>query len=148
MLRMDDRLGSMADPELWASLEKLHKPNDWVHLATVGRRGEPHVAPMMMGLGDGVLLFSLTGRQKKRNLRRDPRCCVSLSRPVDLAHVIVWGTMEIRTDEAAQPMWEGMIRSAFGEEGLASQHRVLSFDGTALGVLTPRHWRIYDPGGR
>ena len=35
-----------------------------------------------MGLTDTHLLFSLTGKQKVRNLERDPRGCVAISKPV------------------------------------------------------------------
>ena len=63
------------------AIATLHAPADWVHLATVGPDGGPHVTPVMMGLQDPWLLFSLTGKQKVRNLERDPRACVSICRP-------------------------------------------------------------------
>jgi general stress protein 26 len=98
---------------------------------------------MMMGLVNGQLLFSLTGKQKKRNIERDSRVCVSISQPGSMAHVIVWGTMELRHDTAAQAMWEQMITNAFGEAGLEQRSRELSIGGTSLGLLTPSHHRIY-----
>lgn len=131
------------DSKLRAAILELHEPAAWVHLATIGKGGEPHVTPMMMGLRDSYLLFSLTGKQKIRNLERDPRACVAISRPVTMAHVIVWGTMEIRRDAEAQEWWEAMIVSAFGPAGLDQRSRQLSAAGTSLGVLTPTHHRIY-----
>ena len=68
------------DPALRSAIEKLHGPADWVHLSTIDRDGGPHVTPMMMGLQDPWLLFSLTGKQKVRNLERDPRACVAISK--------------------------------------------------------------------
>ena len=131
------------DPQLLAALRLIHQPDDWVHLGTIGRAGWPHVAPVMMGVRDDVLLFSLTGKQKKRNIERDPRACVSIAQAGTLAHVLVWGNLELRHDEEAQQLWEGLIAGAFGAEGLERRRRALSLDGTSLGVLTPVRHRIY-----
>jgi PPOX class probable F420-dependent enzyme len=133
----------MMDPTLHAAIEKLHDPAAWVHLSTIDRDGGPHVTPMMMGLTDTQLLFSLTGKQKVRNLERDPRACVAISKPVTMAHVIVWGTIEIRVDDEAQQLWDAMITRAFGPDGLGKRTRSLSRDGTMLGLLTPARHRIY-----
>jgi PPOX class probable F420-dependent enzyme len=131
------------DPKLHAAIAALHDPAAWVHLSTIDRDGGPHVTPMMMGLTDTHLLFSLTGKQKVRNLERDPRACVAISKPVTMAHVIVWGTIEIRVDDAAQRLWEAMIERAFGPDGLGKRSRALSREGTMLGLLTPLRHRIY-----
>ncbi len=125
------------------AIAAVHAPDAWVHLATIGPDGEPHVTPMMMGLHEEGLLFSMTGKQKKRNIERDPRACVAISKPVSMAHVIVWGTIEMRHDDEAQQIWEAMIRSAFGEAGLGQRSRDLSLEGTSLGVMTPTRHRIY-----
>jgi general stress protein 26 len=131
------------NPELLQALRIMHKAAGWVSLGTIGKTGAPHVTPVMMGIRDDVLLFSLTGKQKKRNIERDPRVCVALSRPEDLAHVVVWGDMQLRHDAQAQALWDGLIEGAFGPEGLAQRKRELSLDGTSLGVLTPKRHRIY-----
>jgi general stress protein 26 len=131
------------NPELLQALRTMHRPNGWVSLGTVSKSGAPHVTPVMMGIGDDVLLFSLTGKQKKRNIERDPRVCVALARPEDLAHVIVWGEMQLRHDTEAQTLWDGLIEGAFGPEGLAQRRRALALDGTSLAVLTPKRHRIY-----
>jgi PPOX class probable F420-dependent enzyme len=133
----------MMDASLRAAIEKLHDPASWVHLSTIDRDGGPHVTPMMMGLTDSHLLFSLTGKQKVRNLERDPRACVAISKPVTMAHVIVWGTIEIRVDDDAQQLWNAMITRAFGPDGLGKRTRSLSRDGTMLGLLTPARHRVY-----
>jgi len=103
----------------------VHAADGWVSLGTVGKGGWPHVTPVMMGVRDDCLLFSLTGKQKKRNIERDPRVCVSLSRSIDLAHVIVWGEMQLRHDAEAQGLWDDLISGAFGAEGLAARRRIL-----------------------
>ena len=131
------------DTELVAAIEKIHTPAGWVHLATTGPDGSPHVAPMMMGLGDGVLLFSLTGKQKKLNLERDPRATVSLAQAGTLAHVIAWGSIEMRHDDEAHGLWADMIKNAFGDSGYVDRKRPLSLEGTSLGVMTITRHRIY-----
>ena len=137
----------MLDPELLAALRILHRPAGWVHLATTGPGGWPHVAPMMMGVHDDMLLFSLTGKQKKRNIERDPRVSVAIARPEDLAHIILWGRMALRHDPAAQELWDDLIRGAFGQAGLDQRRRALSLDGTSLGVMVPTRHRIYQVTG-
>ena len=139
---MNNRANTL-DPKLERAIRSLHAPTDWVHLATIQRDGEPHVTPMMMGVRPPALLFRLTGKQKVRNLERDARACVAISRPVTMAHVIVWGMIELRWDAEAQEIWNGMIRDAFGPEGLAKRARALSREGTCLGVMTPIRHRIY-----
>ncbi|HPF27101.1 MAG TPA: pyridoxamine 5'-phosphate oxidase family protein [Steroidobacteraceae bacterium] len=131
------------DQKLQSAIEKLHEPAAWVHLATVGRDGGPHVTPMMMGLKPPHLLFSFTGKQKVRNLERDPRGCVAISKPGTMAHVIVWGPIVLRHDAEAQAIWNEMISRAFGPEGLGQRNRALSPEGTQLGLMTPERHRIY-----
>ena len=131
------------DPELREAIEKIHTPAGWVHLATIGPDGSPHVAPMMMGLGDGCLLFSLTGKQKKRNLERDPRATVSLAQTGTLVHVIAWGSVEMRHDDEAHGLWADMIKNAFGDSGYVDRKRPLSLEGTSLGVMTVTRHRVY-----
>ena len=138
---------TIVSPDLAAAIRAIHPPDGWVHLATVAPDGGPHVTPVMMGLHTDGLLFSLTGAQKKRNLQRDPRACVSISREASLAHVIVWGTIELRHDAEAQKLWDNLIISAFGENGFAQRARTLSMEGTSLGIMRPKRHRIYGLDG-
>jgi len=132
------------DKKLVDAIKTIHKPDEWVHFASIGPDGGPHVTPLMMGIHEQGLLFSFTGKQKKRNLERDPRACVSICKPVVMSHVIVWGEVEIRHDEEAQEMWNVMIEEAFGEDRLNQIQRKLSLEQTSLGVLKPDRYRIYD----
>ena len=126
------------DEKLIEAIKKIHEPDGWVHFSSIGPDGGPHVTPLMMGIHEEGLLFSFTGKQKKRNLERDPRACVSISKPVTFGHVIVWGSVEIRHDEKAQEMWNEMIRTAFGEERFKQIYRrKLSIEQTSLGILSP-----------
>ena len=132
------------DKKLVDAIKTIHEPDEWVHFSSIGPDGGPHVTPLMMGIHQQGLLFSFTGKQKKRNLERDPRACVSICKPVVMSHVIVWGEVEIRHDEEAQEMWNVMIEEAFGEDRLNQIQRKLSLEQTSLGVLKPDRYRIYD----
>jgi len=131
------------EKELIEAISSIHDPGGWVHLSTSGINGEPHVTPMMMGMSDEALLFSLTGKQKKLNLQRDSRACVAISKPVVMDHVIVWGSIKLHHDDRAQQIWNEMIRNAFGQERLDQISRKLSFEQTSLGLMTPKRYRIY-----
>ncbi|MDV5149979.1 PPOX class F420-dependent oxidoreductase [Streptomyces sp. SBC-4] len=57
--------------------ERIDAPHLW-YVATVDADGAPHVSPMWVGLdGDLVFFNTAVGRVKERNLRRDPRVCLS-----------------------------------------------------------------------
>ncbi|MEU3824992.1 PPOX class F420-dependent oxidoreductase [Streptomyces sp. NPDC029080] len=63
--------------------ERIEAPNIW-YVATVDADGAPHVSPMWVGLeGDLVVFNTAVGRIKERNLRRDPRVCLSSADPDD-----------------------------------------------------------------
>lgn len=63
--------------------ERIEAPNIW-YVATVDADGAPHVSPMWVGLeGDLVVFNTAVGRVKERNLRRDPRVCLSHAHPDD-----------------------------------------------------------------
>jgi PPOX class probable F420-dependent enzyme len=61
---------SMSNDEAAAFIERGHT----LIVASVGRHGMPHVAPMWYVVDDGRVVFrSFTKSQKITNLRRDPR---------------------------------------------------------------------------
>jgi PPOX class probable F420-dependent enzyme len=53
-------------------------------VSTIGPKGEPQVTPIWFVWKDGAVHFSLVeGRQKLRNLRRDPRASVVVVDPAE-----------------------------------------------------------------
>ncbi|ONI84206.1 PPOX class F420-dependent enzyme [Actinosynnema sp. ALI-1.44] len=55
----------------------VREPRIW-YVATTSADGSPHVSPMWVDLDGDLVLFNTTiGRVKERNLRRDPRVCLS-----------------------------------------------------------------------
>ncbi len=131
------------EQELVTALKELLTSGKWVHLATVAPDGGPHVTPVVLGFDNDALYLSVTGKQKSKNIERDPRVCISISREGDLAHLTIWGECELAVDEAAQEKWEWLIRSTLGEQALAGMQRTLSNEGTQLGVIHPSRYRIY-----
>ncbi|MEV5507361.1 PPOX class F420-dependent oxidoreductase [Streptomyces orinoci] len=62
---------------------RIEAPHIW-YVGTVNRDGSPHVSPMWLGHDGDLLLFNTAvGRIKERNLRRDPRVCLSHADPAD-----------------------------------------------------------------
>ena len=58
--------------------EVLKRPN-YGHLATLMPDGSPHVSPVWIDVdGDVVLVNTVAGRTKERNVRRDPRVALSV----------------------------------------------------------------------
>jgi PPOX class probable F420-dependent enzyme len=53
-------------------------------ISTTGKRGEPQVTPQwFLWDGEAVRISLVEGRQKLRNLRRDPRIAVAIADPAD-----------------------------------------------------------------
>lgn len=60
-------------------LDLLHKPT-FAHLTTLMPDGSPQVSPVWCDFdGTHVIINSAKGRQKDRNMRRDPRVALALS---------------------------------------------------------------------
>ncbi len=66
-------------PETYHDLLKRALP---VHLATLMPDGSPQVSPVWFDLdGDDLRINTAAGRQKDRNMRRDPRVALSIDDP-------------------------------------------------------------------
>lgn len=91
---------AMTEAEVAAFLESGHT----LQVATIGRDGSPHLAPMWYVIDEGKVVFrSFTKSQKIVNLRRDPRLTVLLERGLaytELRGVIIKGTATLIDDPA------------------------------------------------
>ncbi len=69
-------------------------------VSTIGPNGEPQTTPMWFVWQHGTVRFSLVeGRQKLRNLRRDPRLSVVVVDPADPTwYVELRGTADLQPD--------------------------------------------------
>lgn len=68
--------------EIPESHRDLLEKKGFAHIATIGPKGEPQTQPVWYSWDGTNLLFSNTrGRQKFRNLSKDPRVAVSITDP-------------------------------------------------------------------
>lgn len=131
------------DPMLVTALDALVTPGHWAHLATVGADGGPHNTPVALAYDGDALYLSVTGKQKIKNIQRDPRVCIALSRDGNLGHVTIWGTCKLKIGADAQTRWEWLICKTMGDDAGPYLKRKLSLEGTQLGIITPSKFRIY-----
>jgi PPOX class probable F420-dependent enzyme len=75
-----------------------------VTLATLNEDGSPHASPVWAARdGDDVLLSTLVGRQKERNLRRDPRVSIVAVNPENpYEYAEIRGTAALSPDGARE----------------------------------------------
>jgi len=83
-----------------AELAPLLESTAVAFVSTIGPAGEPQTTPLWFLWRDGALQFSLVdGRQKLRNLRRDPRASVVVVDPVEpTCYVELRGAVDLAAD--------------------------------------------------
>jgi PPOX class probable F420-dependent enzyme len=117
----------MSDARLTpADLELLRGPN-FGHLVTLGADGSPQVTVLWVDADDDhVLVNTVEGRTKDRNLRRDPRAAVSVVRDGDWYRwVSITGTVVERvTGSEAEAHIDSLSRRYDGEPWTAVEGQV------------------------
>jgi PPOX class probable F420-dependent enzyme len=88
------------------------------HLATLMPDGSPHVSIVWIDHADGfVLVNTVEGRVKPRNVRRDPRVAISVQDPVEPSTgIMVRGRVERITRDGAEEHIDAMERKYRGRE--------------------------------
>lgn len=83
-----------------SELEPLLHATAVAFVSTIGPKGEPQTTPIWFLWRDGAVRFSLVdGRQKLRNLRRDPRASLVIVDPADpTRYVELRGTVALVDD--------------------------------------------------
>jgi len=67
--------------QMQEGVKKLFEEANIGHLATVMPDGSPQVTPLWVDFdGEHILVNTAEGRQKPRNIRRDPRVAISVTR--------------------------------------------------------------------
>lgn len=86
--------------EIPADLEPLLRSTAVAFVSTIGPKGEPQTTPIWFLWRDGAVRFSLVdGRQKLRNLRRDPRASVVIVDPAEpTVYLELRGTVDLVPD--------------------------------------------------
>jgi PPOX class probable F420-dependent enzyme len=81
--------GGEGGVEIPAEFHELLSSQAVAFVATIGKRGEPQVTPIwFMWDGERVRLSLVEGRQKLRNLQRDPRISVVMVEPSRPTHYL------------------------------------------------------------
>jgi hypothetical protein len=88
------------------------------HVATIGPHGEPQVNPVWFGWDGEHLLFSQTkGRQKYRNIGREPRIALSIVDPTnDYRYLEVRGTVVRVDDDVDNAFINSMAKKYIGQD--------------------------------
>ena len=86
----------------WNNAKPYFETTAVAHLSTLMRDGSPHSVPVWVGTdGDRLVFFTEADALKDRNLRRDPRVALSVTKPHDpLAMAFVRGKAVERVEGA------------------------------------------------
>ncbi len=99
-------------------VKKLFLEPNFAHLATLMRDGSPQVTPVWVDIdGDRIVVNTAEGRVKPRNVRRDPRVAVSITRqqsPYDW--VVVRGRVVKITHEGADESIDKLAKKYLGQD--------------------------------
>ncbi|MDP2948324.1 MAG: PPOX class F420-dependent oxidoreductase [Chloroflexota bacterium] len=95
----------------------LQEPN-FAHLATLMPDGSPQVTPVWVDFdGTHILVNTAEGRQKPRNIRRDPRVALDLvSQENPYAHAAVRGRVVDVTNEGAEEHIDSLAKKYLGQD--------------------------------
>jgi len=92
-----------------------------LQVATIGRGGEPHLAPMWFVVDDGKIMFrSFTKSQKIVNLQRDPRLTVLVETGdayEELRGVMIRGNVRLLTEPDAVLAMYGRLAAKYAMVG-------------------------------
>ena len=96
-------------------LKTLLEDKAYGHVVTLSAKGQPRVTMVWVDVdGDEVLFNTAEGRQKPRDLRRDPRVIVSVQDPNNpQAYAVFHGTARI-TEEGARAHIDKLAKRFLG----------------------------------
>ena len=101
-----------------ASHADLLTSKGFAHVATIGPNGEPQNSPVWFDWDGTHLLFSqTTGRQKYRNLQREPRVALSIIDPANpYRYLEVRGTVDSIDDDEGNAFIDSMAKKYLGQD--------------------------------
>jgi PPOX class probable F420-dependent enzyme len=101
-----------------ASFTDLFQKQAFAHLTTLMPDGGPQVSPVWCELdGQHVVINSAKGRQKDRNMRRDPRVALSIQDPANpYRYLQVRGNVETITENGADAHIDKLSHRYFGKD--------------------------------
>ena len=94
----------------------LFSKKAFASLATLMPNGEPQVTPVWVDLeGDRLIINSAKGRQKDRNLRRDPRVSLAIVDPDNpYRYLEIRGRVSEITEQGGAPHLDKMAKKYLG----------------------------------
>ena len=100
------------------SVRKVLEEPNFAFLATVMPDGSPQVTPTWVDIeGDIILVNTAEGRQKPRNVRRDPRVAITVSpREEPYAYAAIRGRVVNMTQDGADIHADKMAKKYLGQE--------------------------------
>jgi PPOX class probable F420-dependent enzyme len=117
-----------------------------LQVATLGRDGGPHLAPMWFAMDDGKIAFrSFTKSQKIVNLKRDPRLSVLVESGdtyAELRGVMIRGTATLVTDPAYVLKIYGLLAARYPMVGNEPAHLDSSALEAAFGRFAPKNTAV------
>ncbi len=107
----------MAD-QLPEAAQKLFREPNFAHLATIMPDGSPQVTPVWVDVDEKFILVNTAeGRQKPKNIRRDPRVAIDvISREDPYRMVTVRGRVVEVTSEGADAHIDKMAKKYLGQD--------------------------------
>ena len=106
----------MSEPKLNAAAKGLLEEPVLAHLATVDADGRPHVTPVWVDVeGDDVVVNTVEGRAKTRNLRQSAQVAISVVDPDDPYRVVSFqGVVADITTDGADAHIDRLARKYLG----------------------------------
>ena len=107
----------MAD-QLPEAAQKLFREPNFAHLATIMPDGSPQVTPVWVDVDEKFILVNTAeGRQKPKNIRRDPRVAIDVtSREDPYRMVTVRGRVVEVTNEGADAHIDKLAKKYLGQD--------------------------------
>jgi PPOX class probable F420-dependent enzyme len=104
--------------EIPSSFRDLFEKKSFANLATLMPDGQPQVTPVWVDFdGQNVIINSAKGRQKDKNMRREPRVSVSIQDPENpYRYLEIRGTVVEVTEQGADAHIDRMAKKYLGKD--------------------------------
>ena len=108
----------MPNDAVFQKYSDLFKKKAFANLATLMPDGRPQVTPVWCDFdGQYVLVNSARGRQKDRNMRRDPRVSLAISDPDNpYRYIEIRGRVAEITEQGAEAHIDRMAKKYLGQD--------------------------------
>jgi PPOX class probable F420-dependent enzyme len=100
-----------------SAIDLLNHPQAHATVVTLNRDGSPQTTLVWVEAIDGTVSFNTTrGRQKPRNLERDPRIAVSVQNPENLREYAVFEGTARMTEAGADEQIDRLAQKYLGQD--------------------------------